>query len=94
MSIVSQVKILPGYRIDHSFLFLELQFDDFKKGYSVGRFWNNFLLKNFDLTLSEYKVSNPGQKSAFSTNYNFFLKVQLMKIRRFTVIRDVYTSLQ
>lgn len=38
MSIVSHVKILLGYRTDHSLLFLELQFDDFKKENSVGRF--------------------------------------------------------
>lgn len=38
MFIVSQVKILPGYETDHSLLFLELQFDDFKERNCVGRF--------------------------------------------------------
>lgn len=38
MFIVSQVKILPGYKTDHLLLFLELQFDDFKKRNCVGRF--------------------------------------------------------
>lgn len=48
--IVSQVKILPGYRTDHSLLFLELQIDDFKKGKGSSRF-NNSPLKDYDYVL-------------------------------------------
>lgn len=50
MSIVSQVKILPGYKTDHSLLLLELQIDDFKKGKGFWRF-NNSLLKDYDYVL-------------------------------------------
>lgn len=32
MSMLSQVKILPGYRTYNSLLFSELQIDNFKKG--------------------------------------------------------------
>lgn len=48
--IVSQVKILTGYRTDHSLLFLELKIDDFKKGRGSSRF-NNSPLKDYDYVL-------------------------------------------
>lgn len=57
MSIVSQVKILPGYRTDHSLLFLELQIDDFKKGKGFWRF-NNSLLKDYDYILQIKNINS------------------------------------
>lgn len=94
MSMLSQEKILPRYRTDHSFLFLELQTDNFKKGKGFWLF-NNSLLKDYDYALqikniisetqNEYKVNNPGE-SAFSINDSLFLEVLLKKLRSFTVM--------
>ena len=43
MSLVKGVKILPGYRTDHSYIELEIQITNFKKGRGFWRFNNNLL---------------------------------------------------
>ena len=45
LSIVKDVKILPGYRTDHSYIELELQITKFEKGKGFWHF-NNSLLKD------------------------------------------------
>ncbi|KAK3094416.1 hypothetical protein FSP39_001524 [Pinctada imbricata] len=47
MSLVNSVKILPGYRTDHSYIELNLKISDFKKGSGFWRF-NNSLLKDLE----------------------------------------------
>lgn len=40
---VAETKILPGYRIDHSMIYLKMEFGKFKKGHSYWKFNNSLL---------------------------------------------------
>ena len=44
---VSDCKIIPGYRMDHSIVLLDIDFGKFKKGRSYWKF-NNSLLRDKD----------------------------------------------
>ena len=58
MSIVENVRILPGYKTDHSIIEIELIINYFQRGKG---FWhvNNSHMKNKDY-VSNVKKNNPG----------------------------------
>ena len=64
LSIVHNVRILPGYRTDHSIIELELKLSENARGRGVWRF-NNSLLRDHDYIKLVKDIINVNQRSTF-----------------------------
>ena len=98
---VSDTKILPGYRTDHSLIYTSFEFGKFKKGTSYWKF-NNSLLKEIDYVNEIKKVIKdikiqyatnlpneiddiPPQDLNFNINDQLFFETLLIAIRGKTI---------
>lgn len=102
MSILGNVKIIPGYRTDHSIINIEFKINDFERGRGFWRF-NNSLLRDKEYILKIKEIINdtvfeytrppyvPGPDAELYIRKDLFLDVLLMKIRSLSIY---YSSLK